>query len=241
MTRRDVFDRSGRGRCRSVGGGSSGGRDAKTDTLRSVPIRSCARRFTRRPAGIRRQWKRRPGGRCDSRSRTTARGPRPGRSRRASTPTWRSCRTKATWSCWSRPGWSSQSWNDGPDKGMITHSLVVIGHRTATPRGSRTGPTWRSRGSGCCTPIPRPPAERAGTSTRSTGGLPGSRDRHAAKPDPARSATSWRRSRPTWSTWTSRAARAWPTSPSGHRRRGRHLRERAAAARPGRRAGRSPT
>ena len=47
----------------------------------------------------------------------------------------------------------------GRTGGMVTRSLVVIGHRDGNPEGgSATGPTWPGRASASSTPTPRPPA-----------------------------------------------------------------------------------
>ena len=82
-----------------------------------------------------------------------------------------------------KAGLVKTDWNAGPNKGMITRSLVVIGvPRRATRRGSATGPTWRGPASACSTPTRRPPAAPAGTSTRSTARASAEGERGRARP-----------------------------------------------------------
>ena len=60
------------------------------------------------------------------------------------------------------------SWKDGPTKGIVTDSVVVIVVRRATPRTSRAGTTWSSRASRSSRRTRPRPARRAGTSWRPT-------------------------------------------------------------------------
>ena len=63
----------------------------------------------------------------------------------------------------------SEGWNKGPDKGMVTRSLVVVAVRPGNPLGdpglARPG---RAPASASSTPTRRPPAVPGGTSTPST-------------------------------------------------------------------------
>ncbi len=82
-------------------------------------------------------------------------GRRPGRSPRASMPTWRSCRTKATWSSLVKEGKVKADWNAGPHHGILTHSLVVIGHRPGNPKGIRGWTDLARDGVGVLYPDPK--------------------------------------------------------------------------------------
>ena len=82
-------------------------------------------------------------------------GPEPGRSPRGSTPTWPSCRTKATWRSSSKRAESKPSWKDGPNKGIVTHSLVVIGHRPGNPKAIKDWPDLAKPGVGVLYPDPK--------------------------------------------------------------------------------------
>ena len=113
-----------------------------------------------------------------------------------------------------KAGLVKKDWNAGPGPGD-DHAEPGRHRRPrrATRRGSATGPTWPGPASASSTPTRRPPAGPAGTSTRST--ARGCSARPAASPTPRPPATSWRGSRPTWSTWTPRAGRAWRPSSAG--------------------------
>ncbi len=47
------------------------------------------------------------------------------------------------------------SWKDGPDRGMITHSLVVIGHRPGNPKGIKDWSDLTKTGVGVLYPDPK--------------------------------------------------------------------------------------
>ena len=127
---------------------------------------------------------------------------------------------------WSRPAASSPAWRDGPYKGMVTHSLVVIGHRPGNPKGIKDWSDLARRGSACSIPIPRRRAGRAGTSTRFMDRLTWLLGRRTGgRPTSTRWARSWRGSRRTWSTWTVGPPEHGQFRRARYRRRGGDLRE----------------
>jgi sulfate/thiosulfate transport system substrate-binding protein len=54
-----------------------------------------------------------------------------------------------------KAGLVSSKWNAGPDRGMITHSLVVIGHRPGNPKGIRGWDDLAFSGVGVLYPDPK--------------------------------------------------------------------------------------
>ena len=51
--------------------------------------------------------------------------------------------------------WVKPSWKDGPHRGMITNSLVVIGHRPGNPKGIKDWPDLAKPGVGVLYPDPK--------------------------------------------------------------------------------------
>ena len=141
-----------------------------------------------------------------------------------------------------KAGLVKPSWNAGPDQGIITHSLVVIGIRPGNPKRIHDWADLARPGVGVLYPDPKTSGgARWNINAIYGAALLASREANEGQARPrGRSATCWPGSRPTSSTWTRRAGRAWPTSRARDRRRGRHLRERAAAPQQGE-ASRSPT
>ena len=136
--------------------GCGGSRDPNADELsigaysvvHEVFATGCCRRS--RPNGRRRR-----GDRSRSTIRTTAPGRRLGRSCRGWARMSRSFRTKATWMCSFRRNRVKPTWRDGPDRGMITNSLVVIGHRPGNPKGIKDWPDLAKPGVGVLYPDPK--------------------------------------------------------------------------------------
>ena len=107
------------------------------------------------------------------------------------------------------------TWNDGPSKGVVTHSLVVIGHRPGNPKSIKGWTDLANPGVGVLYPDPK----TSGGARWNINAIYGSaylsaREANNGQPDLGSIRTSWQGSRPTWSTWISQAGRVWPISPS---------------------------
>ena len=89
-------------------------------------------------------------------------------------------------------------WNAGPDKGILTNSLVVIGHRAGNPKSIHDWSDLAKPGVGVLYPDPK----TSGGARWNINAIYGSalldgRGQERGNPDLAPSATSWPRSRPT--------------------------------------------
>ena len=106
-------------------------------------------------------------------------------------------------------------WNSGPNRGILTHSLVVIGHRSGNPQQIKDWADLGRPGVGVLYPDPK----TSGGARWNINAIYGAALLAAAGAGPeqanlSRCATSWPGSRPMSSTWTPPADRAWPISPS---------------------------
>ncbi len=114
-----------------------------------------------------------------------------------------------------KAGRVKSTWKDGPTKGVVSHSLVVIGHRPGNPKAIEDWADLAKPGVGVLYPDPK----TSGGARWNINAIYGSAYMSSSlanngKPDWAVIGTSWPEFRPTSSTWIRRADRAWPTSPN---------------------------
>ncbi len=97
-----------------------------------------------------------------------------------------------------KAGMVREDWAAGPNRGMVTRSLVVIGHRDGNPKGIRDWADLARAGVGVLYPDPKTSGGARWNIAAIWGaGLLGD-PAAGASPTPPPPATSWRGSRPTW-------------------------------------------